>query len=203
MPAGVVFIRRLLRQEPLIAMAFRFRRSTRLGPLRFNFAKGGLSSISVGGRGASFNIPVTRSGGPRSTVGLPGTGLSWSVEHAHDRPTVNTAGPAAGLPNSRRLRPGQLDALKQQLLAVLRQELFAPGSTGEQLWEHGLVSRLLAAGSSAARTAGLLALIETPEAMEAYVLRAQGQDDAKRRAHRCIEAVQEASRLATTRGWLF
>ena len=94
-------------------MAFRFRRSARLGPLRFNFGKGGLSSISVGGRGASFNIPVARSGGPRSTVGLPGTGLSWSVEHAHDRPTMNTAGPAAGLPNSRRLRPGQLDAFKQ------------------------------------------------------------------------------------------
>ena len=38
-------------------MGFRFRRSTRLGPLRFNFSKGGLSSISVGGGGASFNIP--------------------------------------------------------------------------------------------------------------------------------------------------
>jgi len=55
MPAGLVFIWRLLRQEPLIAMGFRFRRSTRLGPLRFNFAKGGLSSISVGGRGATYN----------------------------------------------------------------------------------------------------------------------------------------------------
>jgi len=51
-----------LRQEPLIATAFRFRRSARLGPLRFNFAKGGLSSISDGGRGASFNIPVSLSG---------------------------------------------------------------------------------------------------------------------------------------------
>jgi hypothetical protein len=28
------------------------------------------------------------------------------------------------------------------------------------------------------RTTGLLALIETPEAMEGYLLRAQGQDDA-------------------------
>jgi hypothetical protein len=100
MPAGLVFIRRLLRQKPLIAMGFRFRRSARLGPLRFNFSKGGLSSISVGGRGASFNIPVNRSGGPRSTVRLPGTGLSWSVEHAPDRPTVIPAGRAAGLPNS-------------------------------------------------------------------------------------------------------
>jgi hypothetical protein len=183
-------------------MGFRFRRSARLGPLRFNFGKSGLSSISLGGRGASFNIPVARSGGPRSTVGLPGTGMSWSVEHAPDRPAVIPAGKAEGLPNSRRLRSGQLDAIKQSLLAVLRKELFAPGSTGEQLWDLGLVSRLLAAGSLAARTAGLLALIETPEAMEAYVLRAQGQDDAKRRARRCIEAVQEASRLATARGWL-
>jgi hypothetical protein len=64
------------------------------------------------------------------------------------------------------------------------------------------VSRLLADSSLAARTTGLLALIETPEAMEAYVLRSQGQDDAKRRAQRCITAVQEASRLATGRGWL-
>jgi hypothetical protein len=183
-------------------MGFRFRRSARLGPLRFNFARGGLSSITVGGRGASFNIPVSRSGGARTTVGLPGTGLSWSVEHTPDRSAAIPAGSATGLPNSRRLRPGQLDALKQSLLGVLRQELFAAGSAGEQLWEHGLVSRLLANGSLGARTTGLLALIETPEAMESYVLRAQGQDDAKRRAQRCITAVQEASRLAAGRGWL-
>jgi len=183
-------------------MGFRFRRSARLGPLRFNFAKGGLSSISVGGRGASFNIPVSRSGGPRTTVGLPGTGLSWSLEHTPDRSAAIPAGPAAGLPNSRRLRPGQLDALKQSLLEALRRELFAPGSTGEQLWDHGLVSRLLADASIGARSTGLLALIETPEAMEAYLLRAQGQDDAKRRAQRCITAVEEASRLASGRGWL-
>ena len=132
--------------------------------------------------------------------------LSWSVEQTPDRaaaiPTAIPAGPAAGLPNSRRLRPGQLDALKQSLLGVLRQELFAPGSTGEQLWEHGLVSRLLADSSLGARTVGLLELIETPEAMEGYLLRAQGQDDAKRRAQRCITAVQEAARLAAGRGWL-
>jgi hypothetical protein len=180
-------------------MGFRFRRSARLGPLRFHFSSGGLSSISFGGRGASFNIPVNRRGGPRTTVGLPGTGLSWSVEHTPDRHAAIPAGPAAGLPNSRRLRPGQLDALKQSLLAVLRQQLFAAGTPGEQLWDHGLVSRLLADGSLPARTSGLLALIETPEAMEAYVLRAQGQDDAKRRAQRCITAVQEAARLAN--GW--
>ena len=145
---------------------------------------------------------MSRSGGARTTVGLPGTGLSWSVEHTPDRPAAPPAGPAAGLPNSRRLRPGQLDALKQSLLEVLHRELFAPGSNGERLWQHALVSRLLADGSLSARTAGLLTLVETPEAMEAYLLRAQGQDDAKRRAQRCIEAVQQASSLAAGRGWL-
>jgi hypothetical protein len=178
-------------------MGFRFRRSARLGPLRFNFAKGGLSSISVGGRGASFNIPVAR-----STVGVPGTGLSWSLEHTPDQPAVIPAGRAEGLPNSRRLRPGQLDALKQELLAVLRQQLFAPESVGALLWENASVSRLLADSSLGPRTAGLLALIETPEAMEGYLLRAQGQDDAKRRAQRCIEAVEAAVRLAAEQGLL-
>jgi len=105
LPAGLVQLGELLHQEPLITMGFRFRRSARLGPLRFNFAKGGLSSISVGGRGASFNIPVSRSGGPRTTVGLPGTGLSWSVEHTSDRPAANPAagcGRASSMPSSSR-----------------------------------------------------------------------------------------------------
>jgi hypothetical protein len=113
-------------------MGFRFRRSTRLGPLRFNFANRGLSSISVGGRGASFNIPVGHSGGARTTVGLPGTGISWSVEHTPVRRVDITAGPGRGLPNSRRLRPGQLDPLKQSLHEVSCQKLFAHGFAGKQ-----------------------------------------------------------------------
>ena len=167
-------------------MAFRFRKSARLGPLRFHFSKNGLSSISVGGRGASFNIPVNRSGGNRSTVGLPGTGLSWSVEHE--------AGVAEGLPNSRRLKPGQLDLLKQQCLQILHQELFAPGNDAHRLWSEGLISRLLADPRMGGRNAGLLALIETPEAMAAYIQRARSQDDVKRRSQRCIEAAELAAR---------
>lgn len=38
--------------------------------------------------------------------------------------------------------------------------------------------------------------------MQTYLLRAQGQDDAKRRAQRCIEAATEAVRMARQRGWL-
>ena len=167
-------------------MAFRFRRSARLGPLRFHFSKNGLSSISVGGRGASFNVPVNRRGGPRSTVGLPGTGLSWSVEHEADA--------ARGLPNSRRLKPGQLELFKQECLQILHQELFAPGNDAHRLWSEGLISRLLADPRMGGRNAGLLAVIETPEAMAAYIQRARSQDDVKRRSQRCIEAAELAAR---------
>ena len=83
----------------------------------------------------------------------------------------------------RRLRPGQLEGLKASSLNLLQQQLFGPGGSG-------------------ARPSGLLALIETPEAMAAYLLRAQGQVDLKRRARRCIEAAEEARRLAQVRGWL-
>ncbi|MCP9848984.1 DUF4236 domain-containing protein [Cyanobium sp. Morenito 9A2] len=186
-------------------MPFRFRRSARLGPLRFNFAKSGLSSISLGGPGASFNIPVARSGGARTTVGLPGTGLSWSVEQGGEpsgRRAAIPAGPAEDLPNSRRLRPSQLDALKASCLNVLREQLFQPGGMGAQLWELNLVGRLLNDPDISNRGYGQLAVIETPEAMEAYLLRAQGQDDLKRRAKRCVEAVQEAVKLVSARSWL-
>ena len=64
------------------------------------------------------------------------------------------------------------------------------------------MSRLLADGALGAQTTGLLALIDTPEAMEGYVLQAQGQEDAKRRAQPFTTAVQEASRLVVGRGWL-
>jgi hypothetical protein len=37
MPSGLVFLRELLREVPLIDMGFRFCRSARLGPLRLNY----------------------------------------------------------------------------------------------------------------------------------------------------------------------
>lgn len=173
-------------------MGFRFRHSTRLGPLRFNFSKAGLSSISLGGPGASLNIPVARSGGTRATVGLPGTGLSWSVEQT----------PAGGLPNSRRLRSEQLEALKQELLASLEDHLFGPRRPGERLWEKGLVNRLLEDPALGARKRSLLTPIASPSALRSYLMGARSQDEAKRRAQRCIDAAGEALRLSKARGWV-
>ncbi|MFM7754305.1 MAG: DUF4236 domain-containing protein, partial [Cyanobium sp.] len=180
-------------------MGFRFRRSSRLGPVRLNFSKNGLSSISLGGRGASLNIPVNRRGGTRTTVGLPGSGLSWSWEQ--EGPARQPAGAAAGLPNSRRLRPGQLEAFKQSVLALLSEQLFGSGCLGEALWQQGLVGRLLGDGSLGARLREQLGVIASPQALESYLLAAQSQDDTKRRAQRAVEAVRQASTLARERGW--
>ncbi len=285
-------------------MGFRFRRSARLGPLRFHFTASGLSSISLGGRGASLNLPVNRRGGPRTTVGLPGTGLSWTVEQSQGgspslgagglssaplppvvpgdtnskrppaRPAVrervgregfDSTAPisnvvnsdlqdrtgldedpnawdtadgdtadsdaadgdaggaaalkrsraaaqtragspesptAAALPNSRRLRPSQLEALRRHCLELFEQQLFRPGSEPRRLWDEALVSRLLCDPGLGGSLAGQLALIETPQSLAAYLERSRSQDDLKRRCQRGLAATEEALRLCRQRGWL-
>ena len=160
----------------------------------FNLSRGGLRSMSVGRRGASFNIPVARSGGARTTVGVPGAGLSWSMEHA----AAYSRGGSSRSPGKVVQPPPQGRAMRclQAVAARGAQlELLASGSAGALLWEYGNVIRLLADGSLGPGTAGLLGLIEMPEAMEGCLLRAQHQDDAKRGAQRCIEPLQEALRL--------
>lgn len=57
-------------------MGFRFRQSIRLGKgLRLNLGKRG-ASLSLGRRGLTYNI---NSKGGRTTVGLPGSGVSYST----------------------------------------------------------------------------------------------------------------------------
>lgn len=56
-------------------MGFRFRKSVKLMPgVRLNLSKRG-TSVSLGGKGFTHNIGKK---GSRTTVGLPGTGLSYS-----------------------------------------------------------------------------------------------------------------------------
>lgn len=58
-------------------MGFRFRKSFRIVPgVKINLSKTG-TSLSLGGRGASVNLGRKRA---RTTVGLPGTGLSYSED---------------------------------------------------------------------------------------------------------------------------
>lgn len=56
-------------------MGVRFHRSVRLLPgVRINFSKSG-ASLSLGGKGLTYNIGSKRN---RATVGIPGSGLSYS-----------------------------------------------------------------------------------------------------------------------------
>lgn len=57
-------------------MGFRFRKTMKILPgLRLNITKNGPNSLSVGGRGMTFNLGKK---GTRTTVGAPGTGMSYS-----------------------------------------------------------------------------------------------------------------------------
>ena len=58
-------------------MAFRFRKSFGFGFGRVNLSKRGLSSVSLGGPG---NVVSLGRQGVRRTVGIPGTGMSWSYK---------------------------------------------------------------------------------------------------------------------------
>ena len=56
---------------------FRFRRSFKIAPgVRINLSKGG-TSTSIGPRGATVNL---RGGKVRATVGVPGSGISYSEQ---------------------------------------------------------------------------------------------------------------------------
>ena len=56
-------------------MAFRFRKSVGIGVGRVNLSSSG-ASLSLGGRGHSVSFGKR---GARATVGIPGTGMSWST----------------------------------------------------------------------------------------------------------------------------
>lgn len=58
-------------------MGLRFQKRIRLAPgLTLNVSKRGVS-LSVGRRGATLNVGAP--GGPRATVGVPGSGLSYTL----------------------------------------------------------------------------------------------------------------------------
>ena len=62
-------------------MGLNFRKSFKIAPgVRLNVGKKGISSVSVGVRGASASFGKK---GTRTNVGVPGTGLSYSSFKAH------------------------------------------------------------------------------------------------------------------------
>jgi hypothetical protein len=64
-------------------MSLRYRKRVTLFPgFGLNFGKSGLTSVSVGRRGVHYTVERR---GARATVGLPGTGLSYTLAPHHHR----------------------------------------------------------------------------------------------------------------------
>jgi hypothetical protein len=79
-------------------MGWRYRRSFRIAPgLRLNAGKRGLTSVSVGGRGATLNVGKR---GSTSTLSLPGTGLSYQHRFKSRAPTRSSQSPLPTTPTS-------------------------------------------------------------------------------------------------------
>ncbi len=69
-------------------MGLRFQRRIKVFPgLRLNLSRSGVG-LSVGGRGA--HVGITARGQHYTSVGLPGTGVSWR-EYQHKRPAPRCA----------------------------------------------------------------------------------------------------------------
>lgn len=66
-------------------MGLRFRKSVKLGPLRINFSKSGVG-YSYGVKG--YRVTHTANGRKRTTVSIPGTGISHVTEHSGRRQPV-------------------------------------------------------------------------------------------------------------------
>lgn len=69
-------------------MPLRFRKGIRILPgVRLNLTKNGISSLSLGGKGLTYNIGRK---GTRTTGGIPGTGLSYSDYSAYNKTEQET-----------------------------------------------------------------------------------------------------------------
>jgi hypothetical protein len=80
-------------------MGWRFRKSVSIAPgIRVNMGRGGITSLSVGGRGGTLNIGKR---GVTSTSSIPGTGLSyqhrWRRRAASSSSGSKSGGPILGL----------------------------------------------------------------------------------------------------------
>ena len=63
-------------------MGLRFRKTIKAGPVNINLSKSGIGA-SVGVKGA--RVTRTAAGKTRTTVGIPGTGISYTSESSHEK----------------------------------------------------------------------------------------------------------------------
>lgn len=170
-------------------MGFRFRRRTKILPgLYINWSKNGLSSLSVGGPGATINLPVAREGGTRSTVGLPGTGLSYShQESVRQRQQRQRQG--TQLPTT--------EATIQELMAAIS----GPDCVGDALWRQGLAQRVIDYPDTPRRVREAALLVRSPEAAELHCRRARGKAATIKASREVVHAIETVLQFTEAQGW--
>lgn len=98
-------------------MGFNFRKSFKIAPgIRLNVGKKGISSLSVGGKGARVSVGKK---GVRTTVGIPGSGLSYSSHTPYEqrKTTANSSSDQESIFNPR-TTPPPLYAVQPQYRSV-------------------------------------------------------------------------------------
>ncbi|WP_151710814.1 DUF4236 domain-containing protein [Acinetobacter brisouii] len=82
-------------------MSLRFKKSIKILPgIKLNISKNGLNSVTIGKPGASINISKK---GKQATIGIPGTGLSYSkkISSRVDIPSKSPSVPSSAELNSK------------------------------------------------------------------------------------------------------
>jgi len=174
-------------------MPFRFRKRTRLFPgFNLNWSKNGLSSISIGTPGATVNIPLARQGGARTTIGLPGTGLSWTEESTGKRSVRDRQ-------QAQRLAPQTTST--ESIITEVMTTISGPESVGDSIWRQGLVQRVIDYDDTPRNVREAALLIRSPEAAELHMRRAKGQAATRKAALDVIRAVQTVLAFTHSQGW--
>lgn len=87
-------------------MGSRFHKSIKIGPARVNFSKSGIG-YSVGTKGA--RITKSAKGKTRATVGIPGTGLSYS-KSIGSKKEKSSASKSKATANARKIKSASYDS---------------------------------------------------------------------------------------------
>ena len=177
-------------------MAFRFRRRIRLfAGLTHHLSKNGLSSISLGRPGATVNIPINRGGKARGTVGLPGTGLSYTT--GLDAPDIGT--PSKGFDPS---QPNHADVL-EMAIATHKELWLGPDGMGQLFWhEHeiGLCAYLQGRDATPARIRDAIELCLSWDRIELLLRRCPDPESVAQMSRAICDAARIIHDYATDKG---
>lgn len=172
-------------------MGFRFRKRLKLFPgVSLNFSKRGISSLSFGGPGATVNVPIAREGQTRTTVGLPGTGLSYSQEGSKQR----------SVRERRQAQNPRIPSTEEQIQNVMS-VLVGPGTVGGAFWDQGLVAMVLESEEAPRKVREAALLLKSPESAELHMRRARGKVATLNASSHVLEAAQLIIDWTQEMGW--